>query len=211
MKLIPPKDKLLQRVEQSTRTIDLEAMQIEIDNPSIEKQYTEDEWIIINSYMQTGNTVESIKQLNPNITRREAKEKAITFFEKPKVKTEIKRRINISINYNIQLIDTIIREYSSIAFANIDDFVKWDNGIVTLVPSHELTRQQKAGVAEVKQTLHGVSIKLFPKLPALDSMAKILNLLKETIDLTSTDGSFDNKERSVVILPDNSRGGLKDD
>jgi len=210
MKPLPTKNRALIKIQENQRIVNLEVMQQEIDNPSIKKQFTDDEWLIIDSYMQSGNTVDSLAKINPNLKRNEVKEKALIFFEDEKIKQEIKRRINISIKHNIQLIDSIIREYSTIAFANLDDFVTWDDFIVTLIPSNELTKQQKAGIAEVSQTKHGVKIKLHPKLPALDSLAKVLNLLKESInlDLTNSDGSLSPKERSVVVLPDNHRGGL---
>lgn len=80
-------------------------------------------------------------------------------------------------------LDAMLEEYKAIAFANMDDYVSWDADGVTIEPSADLTRAQKAGILEIIETTtkHGttVRIKLHNKQAALDKLFGILKELEE--------------------------------
>ncbi|MEN6314195.1 MAG: terminase small subunit [Clostridiaceae bacterium] len=80
--------------------------------------------------------------------------------------------------------DQIVDAYKIMAFANIDDYVEWNqNGITKFKDSKKLTKAQKAGILEITETttLKGstIKIKLHPKQPALDRLFEILKELEE--------------------------------
>lgn len=76
--------------------------------------------------------------------------------------------------------ERVLQEYAKIAFANSDDYFEWSASSMSLVPSSDLTRDQKAAVSSIKETTteHGGSIelKLHDKQKALDALAKHLEL-----------------------------------
>lgn len=82
-------------------------------------------------------------------------------------------------------VDDIIEEYRAMAFTNMSDFVDWDNdGVTFLKSSKDLTRMQKAGIAEITETTTKagkiVKIKLHNKQTALDRLFEILRDLEKT-------------------------------
>lgn len=79
--------------------------------------------------------------------------------------------------------DSIIDEYKSMAFTNMDDYVDWTNdGFTRLKSSAELTRAQKAGILEITETTTKtgkiVKIKLHNKQVALDRLFDVLKELE---------------------------------
>lgn len=82
--------------------------------------------------------------------------------------------------------ERVLREIASIAFANQDDFSEWGPDGVTLKDSTTLTREQKATVAEVSQTVTKdggtIRYKLHDKNAALANLARHLGLFKDGND-----------------------------
>jgi phage terminase small subunit len=72
--------------------------------------------------------------------------------------------------------DNVLREVARVAFANMRDFAKWDDGRVTLSDSVALPEDLAAAVAEVAQTKDGVRIKLHGKMDALKTLGEHLGM-----------------------------------
>ena len=74
--------------------------------------------------------------------------------------------------------DRVVLELARIAFADISEFVDWDNGGVNLRASRELSPQQTACVAEIVESAgksgKGLRIKLHGKTQALAALARHL-------------------------------------
>ena len=69
--------------------------------------------------------------------------------------------------------DRVVTELARIAFADIRDFVSWDDAGVRLRPSAELTAEQTACVAEIVETAgKGVRVKLHGKIQALSALSR---------------------------------------
>jgi phage terminase small subunit len=93
------------------------------------------------------------------------------------LKQSVASRLDISM-------DDIIDEYKSMAFTNMADLVEWDDkGMTILKSSKQLTKAQKAGIAEITETTTKagtvVKIKLHNKQTALDRLFEILKSLEE--------------------------------
>jgi len=75
--------------------------------------------------------------------------------------------------------DHVRRELARIAFADISDFLCWDETGVTLRPMEELTRDQTACVAEIVEnagkTGKTLRVKLHGKLAALAALSRMLD------------------------------------
>ena len=63
-------------------------------------------------------------------------------------------------------------ERARIAFADIRSVVTWGDGGVAIVPSEAVAPEVSAAVAEVKQTNHGIAVKMHDKLAALDALCR---------------------------------------
>lgn len=77
--------------------------------------------------------------------------------------------------------DTVVLELARIAFADPGDYFDWGPEGLRLVPSADLSQQQRAAVAEVSQTVTKegpqVRIRLHDRLRALEYLGRHLGLL----------------------------------
>lgn len=81
-------------------------------------------------------------------------------------------------------IDDVMRELTSIAFADIADFVEWDSDGLRLKPSLQLDELRRRAIIEVKQTSTGVQIRLADKISALDRIGKVLGMFVDRVEHT---------------------------
>lgn len=87
-------------------------------------------------------------------------------------------------------IDTaqVLTEFARIGFANILDICEWEGEELRVKSSRDITRAQAAAISEISKvdTKHGTTIrvKLHDKKGSLDTMAKILGMVREKADLT---------------------------
>jgi len=176
----------------------------EIDEIKETDSFSSEELEIINHYMIHGDETRAYKSVIKTCsTKYGGRSEAQKFFFESRIADEIKRRQTIIIKNHLSLVEKLLREYQSIALANMDDYGTWNRYGIQLKPSRELTRAQKAAVMEIKNTAHGVQIKLFSKMNAMSDLSKILQLLRETLDIT-TDGQ-PIQSGTTLILPDNHR------
>jgi len=74
--------------------------------------------------------------------------------------------------------DNVIEELRRIGFADVRSVAGVTGGSVVAVNSDDWTPEVAAAVSELADTKEGVRIKLHPKLPALESLAKHLGLYR---------------------------------
>lgn len=79
----------------------------------------------------------------------------------------------------------VLNEYAKIAFADIGNFVEFDNNTVTLKDSSGVDTSM---ISEVQSTQHGVKIKLHNKQTALEALGKSLGMFREKVEVTGKDG-----------------------
>lgn len=79
----------------------------------------------------------------------------------------------------------VLQEYSKIAFADIGDFVEFDNDTVVLRNSNEV---DTSVISEVQSTQYGVKIKLSNKQTALEAIGKHLGMFREKVEISGKDG-----------------------
>jgi len=86
----------------------------------------------------------------------------------------------------------VMGELGAVAFADPEAYAKWDADGVTLVPSKNLTQEQRAAIAEVTDTKteHGrnVKVKMHPKMEALRLLGQATGLLVDRKELTGKGG-----------------------
>lgn len=88
--------------------------------------------------------------------------------------------------------EKILKEYAKIAFSNMQDFVDWADGAISIKPSSELTKEQTACVSEISESVTqagtNIKIKLHDKKGALDSLARHLGMFTDKVELSGKDG-----------------------
>lgn len=82
----------------------------------------------------------------------------------------------------------VLREYAQIAFSNIDDFVEWNAGSVSVKASRRIAKEKKSAVSEITETVSpngqsSIKVKLHNKLGALDSLARHLGMFNDKLTL----------------------------
>ncbi|MBQ4363861.1 MAG: terminase small subunit [Oscillospiraceae bacterium] len=83
--------------------------------------------------------------------------------------------------------EMILNEICAIAFSDYTEFVRAeedeDGGTsVYVVPSHRLTKAQKAAVSMIKAGTRGVELKLYDKLKALELLARLTGVFEADDD-----------------------------
>ncbi len=101
----------------------------------------------------------------------------------------------------------VLNELGAIAFADIFDIVRIDNGRLVVNDLNQLTKEQRAAVAEISEVVNddgsiSWKLKLHDKLGALDKIGKSIGLFKErevahTHELVSAD---DMRQRILARL-----------
>lgn len=84
--------------------------------------------------------------------------------------------------------ERIVEELTSLAFANMGDYVIFNGGNVSLVSSEDLTREQLAAIESVSETKDGVRFKLHSKVDAIDKLAKMLGLMSMSVNHRGPNG-----------------------
>jgi len=113
--------------------------------------------------------------------------------KKPQIKREYKRRLKeIGRKVNFDAID-VINELGKIAFSNSDDYIDWHEikidkvtptgevkkEIVSrayLKAGSEVTREMRAAISGIKETINGVEVKFHSKTQALESLKKYFGI-----------------------------------
>lgn len=97
--------------------------------------------------------------------------------------------------------EKILREYAAIAFANVTDFITWDEQQTAFVPSKELTKEKTAAIRSIKaRTVHvhptegsagrteiTLEVGFWDKLRALEQLARHFQMMKETVVVETPD------------------------
>jgi phage terminase small subunit len=102
----------------------------------------------------------------------------------------------------------IIEELGKLAFADVTDIVKVENGCVVVTDTDKLTPDQRASIAEISETIgeggRTIKVKMHDKIQAIDKLAKVLSLYRERVEVTGRDGGpvqmEDAKARLAAML-----------
>jgi phage terminase small subunit len=75
--------------------------------------------------------------------------------------------------------ETILSALHSIAFSDFTDYIRVEDGAVVVTDTCQLTDDQRAAIAGIKDTGKGVEIKLHDKQKALELLVKYLGLFEK--------------------------------
>ena len=120
---------------------------------------------------------------------------------KPKIAEEIARRQKDLQRRTEVTQERVVKELARIAFANIADYIhvetqtrtKDDGSEVTYQTvmfneTQELSADQRAALAVVKQSVNGFELKLHDKIKALELLGRHIGMFNDKLSLSGTDG-----------------------
>ena len=120
---------------------------------------------------------------------------------KPKIAEEIARRQKDLQRRTEVTQERVVKELARIAFANIADYIhvetqtrtKDDGTEVTYQTvmfneTQELSADQRAALAVVKQSVNGFELKLHDKIKALELLGRHIGMFNDKLSLSGTDG-----------------------
>ncbi len=115
-------------------------------------------------------------------------------------KKELEKQVVEDLREEIkQLKSRVLEEYQYLAFSNMGVFANWDGSKVTLTSSEQLDESAMRCVSELSETINAngssVKFKLHDKKGALDSLAKILGMMKDA-DLGDRPSNADREDLS---------------
>lgn len=86
----------------------------------------------------------------------------------------------------------VMAEIGRVAFSNLDDILEWDEDGVRVRPSANLTREQKAAIASVTETItangNSIKVSMHSKMDALEKLGKIFRMMPDRMELSGPDG-----------------------
>ncbi|MBN2251072.1 MAG: terminase small subunit [Candidatus Altiarchaeota archaeon] len=138
--------------------------------------------------------IDAYMRAYPNVKKRNTAHAAASrLLDRPEVAVEIDRRRREMREANKTIVDKIRDEIEALAFANMQDYLTFGPGYVTLKHSSGLTPEQMAAIAEITETVNvagggSVRFKLYSKDKALELLMKYYGLIIEKAELTGKDG-----------------------
>lgn len=88
-------------------------------------------------------------------------------------------------------VERVVRELAKVAFGDLRSVVEWGPDGVSAVDSNGITDDDAAAVAEVSQAQHGMKIKRYDKVKALELLGKHVGAFKEDNKQRNPLGGFD--------------------
>lgn len=119
---------------------------------------------------------------------------------KPKIAEEIARRQKDLQKRTEISQDRVVKELARIAFADVTDYAYVMQAIIerdgvkvpvesaVIKETYDLTDDQRAAIASIKQGANGVEIKLHDKIKALELLGRHIGMFNDKLSLSGTDG-----------------------
>lgn len=102
--------------------------------------------------------------------------------------------------------DMVLRELAAIGFARVTDYVQIRDGCVHLTQTDELSPDQKRAVASIREGRHGIEVKLYDKIRALEKIGEHLGMFDGKTELDRRE-----QEARIANLEKQARAEQQDD
>ncbi len=148
-----------------------------VDDP--DHPLTDQNWVMLRAYMAMENpdVYQAYKMAGYAGVNQSGITSAWEIFNSPNFQKALESEVEARKQFLKVDMYSVIRNLTTMANTNMDDFAEWNEYGVTLKDSANLTRDQKYGIVEVTQTSQGVKIKLDSRQRALEMLATHLGFL----------------------------------
>lgn len=163
---------------------------------------------------------QTVSTQTASMTRQQAIERGKALLKHPRIAACIALRSAMRGVQNQIRGEEIIHELATVAFANIGDYLAWEDGEVTIRPSQELSREQLAAVESIEQKIEKdgtktIKIKLYDKPAALRDLAKMVGVIVNRVEVGAP-GQFAEIDRMNAdelrqwIARESAKAGVRD-
>jgi phage terminase small subunit len=119
---------------------------------------------------------------------RVANRQAYVTLRDPLVAGEIQKRARkLSVAADVTA-DRVLRELARIAFADTTHVIRITRGRIEVVDTDQLTTDERAAIAEIRDTENGIGIKFHDKTKALELLGKYHGLFVDRHEVTGEEG-----------------------
>lgn len=114
-------------------------------------------------------------------SKKRASELGYQLLRNPTVQAAIQEEMALRERRTAITQDRVIAELAAVAFANGADYAKvmYDTGLVSFVPTDQLTAEKKKAIASIKQGQAGTEVKTYDKIRALELLGKHLGMFSD--------------------------------
>jgi phage terminase small subunit len=153
--------------------------------------------LFIEEYLQNGfNATKAYMSVYPNAAYDSARTNAAKLLANTNIRTEIDLRCNELLKDKAELTIKTIEELKRLAFADIKEFLDYDNDNLTFKPSNEIDTRpiESVEITRLKAETDKITglntmtekmkLKLYNKKDALETLCKYLGLFKEQIEIS---------------------------
>jgi phage terminase small subunit len=159
------------------------------------------EQIFCQEYVIDCNATRAYRVAYPKAAYNTARVEGSRALAKPSIQDEISRLMREMAERGKVRAEMVIKELALVAFGDMSLVAEWGDEGISLKPSHELGRDEKAIIKEIGSTPvasmgfpigYDKKVKLHDKLKALEILAKHFNLLAGSVD--------DEQARKPIVL-----------
>jgi phage terminase small subunit len=134
--------------------------------------------------------------LRAGYSARRARHAASKLLRLPHVQAELQTRLKKLDVLSDVTVERVLTELARVAYADVTGVIQVINGRISVRDTDDLTRDQRAALAELAQTQHGIRVKTHDKTRALDLLGKYLALWTERTEVVG-----DPNAPLVVVMP----------
>ncbi len=147
--------------------------------------------LFVKTYIASFNASEAARAAG--IPKKNAARIGFRYLHEPETQAAIKALLTKKSKRYEAKRENVIREYSTVAFSDIGDYVDWGQGSVTITEKGKLKPRSRRALAEIKEVYHAegganITVKMHDKLKALDSLARYLGMFDEAPGGRDQDG-----------------------
>lgn len=170
---------------------------------------TKNQKIFVDEYLIDLNATRAYKTAYPNIKNdNTAAVNGSKILRNTKVKEEIEKRMKEREKRTEITQDKVIKELANLAFTDRTDIVTITSGRVIIQDFDDLTPEQRACIAGVKETKFGIEVSFYGKEKALEMLGRHLGMFNDKMEIKGeikTNNPFSNlttEELKKVIFGD---------
>lgn len=114
-----------------------------------------------------------------------ARQKALALLKETRVQKQLEESMSKRMERLQITQDRVVEEYARIAFSNIGDYVDWNGGAITVKAKHRIDTTKLSAIQQIQENVNptgtNISLKLYDKKAALDSLARHMGMFNDKV------------------------------
>ena len=173
---------------------------------------TKNQKIFVDEYLIDLNATRAYKVAYPKVKNADTAAVARSrMLRNVKVQTEINKRMKEREKRTEITQDKVIKELANLAFTDRTDIVTITSGRVIIQDFNDLTPEQRACIAGVKETKFGIEVSFFGKEKALEMLGRHLGMFNDKMEIKAEVKELTEEELDEQIAILEKKLGIKND